>query len=127
MDDYMTYIKPQESSNKSEVRWMISGDGQMGLLIAGQEPLNMSVWPYTLENIDEAGHTTDLVKSDYLTVNIDKLQMGLGGDDSWSMNAKPHEAFRIYPQVYRYQFRIRAIGMNDSKQAELIYYWLPEY
>jgi len=35
--------------------------------------------------------------------------MGVGGDDSWSKAALPHEEFRIKPYNYSYSFIIKAI------------------
>ena len=30
-----------------------------------------------------------------LTINIDAAQMGVGGEDSWSQNAKPYPEYRL--------------------------------
>jgi len=126
-DDYMYYIKPQESGNKSDVRWALLRNENTGLLISSQEKLNISAWPYTMENIENARHTVDLKESGFITLNIDKLQMGLGGDDSWSMRSLPHETFRIYPVVYTYSFRMRAVDLQQYQLKDVLNYWLPEY
>lgn len=125
--DYMKYIKPQESSNKSDVRWMILSNEDYGMLLTGEDELNMSAWPYTMDNIQQALHTANLEDSGYITLNIDKLQMGLGGDDSWSMHAKPHKEYRIYPDVYQYTFRITIFNRNSLTSGEVLNYRLPEY
>ncbi len=125
--DYQLYIKPQESGNKSDVRWATLKNEAVGLLIVAKDLLNVSAWPYSMEEIENAAHTVDLVPDEWITLNIDKLQMGLGGDDSWSMRSKPHEPFRIYPRVYTYSFRLSIIDNTKPAEDKKIFMWLPEF
>ena len=101
------YVRPQENGNRTEVRWMActTENQNEGLLIVNvNNPLSMSVWPYTQENINEAKHTYDLVDSGYLTLNIDLKQMGIGGNDSWSPVSAPLEKYQIPSKNYQYSF-----------------------
>ncbi|MBJ6367009.1 glycoside hydrolase family 2 TIM barrel-domain containing protein [Snuella sedimenti] len=109
--DYYHYIRPQESSNKTGVRWFALTNNQgYGLLVnATDQHLSMSAWPYTTWNIEEALHTYDLEEQDFITLNIDHKQMGVGGDDSWSNKALPHPEFRIPAKAYNYSFLIKPI------------------
>jgi beta-galactosidase len=126
-NDYQYYIKPQESGNKSDVRWILMSNDSLGLLIQSDELLNVSAWPFTMENIESARHTKDLTDAGFITLNIDKLQMGLGGDDSWSLQSKPHEAFRIYPDNYNYQFILKPVELENLKPGENLNYSLTKY
>ena len=60
-----------------------------------------NVWPWTQAELEAATHPEDLSKpptlqtSKPLTINIDAAQMGVGGDDSWSENAKPYPEYRL--------------------------------
>jgi beta-galactosidase len=104
---YMYYIRPQESGNKSDVRWIALTNNQgTGLKITGKD-LNISILPFTLETLNKALHTTDLKKADLLTLNIDYQQAGLGGDDSW--NPRTHSEFQLREKVYNYHFVISLI------------------
>jgi beta-galactosidase len=125
--DYQMYIKPQESGNKSDVRWATLVNEKVGLLIMTKSEINISAWPYTMNDIEEARHSIDLVPGEWITLNIDKMQMGLGGDDSWSMRSRPHENFRIYPGVYRYSFRLTPVDFQSGNIEEKLYQWLPGY
>ena len=125
--DYQMYIKPQESGNKSDVRWTILKNDVAGFLIMTQNEINISAWPYSMEQIENARHTVDLVPEESITLNIDKLQMGLGGDDSWSMRARPHETFRIYPAEYTYSFRLSFFDRSNEPDEKEIFMWLPEF
>jgi beta-galactosidase len=51
-----------------------------------------------------AQHTSDLHDPGFITVNIDLLQMGVGGNDTWSDAAQPLEQYQIKSGVYRYAF-----------------------
>lgn len=111
-NDYHMYIRPQESSNKTEVRWFsLTNNKGKGLHVSGiSSNLSVSAWPYTTDDIENALHTYDLKKRDFITLNIDYKQMGVGGDDSWSKKALPHEPFRVPVKDYAYSFLIRPIS-----------------
>jgi beta-galactosidase len=72
-------------------------------------PLSISAWPYTQKNIEEANRIEDLESADYITLNIDHQQMGVGGDNTWSLEARPHEPYRIQAKPYAYSFIIQPI------------------
>lgn len=99
------YVYPQENGNRTDVRWarLAPAKGN-GLLVAGQQNLSFSVWPWTQQNLDDAKHTYDLVKHENLVVNIDFLQTGVGGNDSWSSHAAPLKPYRLGEAKYAYRF-----------------------
>ncbi|MEM7572201.1 MAG: glycoside hydrolase family 2 TIM barrel-domain containing protein [Bacteroidota bacterium] len=108
--DYYSYVRPQESSNRSGVRQMVlqTDDEQVSLeIIALGESLNCSLWPYSQDNIGAANRQDELQESDWLTLNIDHAQMGVGGDNTWSLDARPKLPFRLPSGVYRYSFILR--------------------
>jgi beta-galactosidase len=119
--EYRGYIRPQEYGNKTEVRWFsLTNSVENGLYVAGlSDNLSVSAWPYTTENIDEALHAYDLEKQDFITVNIDLAQMGVGGDDSWSMAALPHEEFRVPAKNYGYTFVLKPVDEANKGRVKL--------
>jgi len=53
------YIRPQENGNRTDVRWAtITNKDGFGLLISdvGGTHLNISAWPYTMEDLENAKH-----------------------------------------------------------------------
>jgi len=107
--DFMeNYVVPQENGNRTDVRWMYLSNPNTkdGLLIVADSLLSMSAWPYTEENIQNAKHTNKLKDAGYITLNIDLMQMGVGGNDSWSDVAAPLEQYQIKAQPYHYSFYI---------------------
>lgn len=116
--DFMeNYVVPQENGNRTDVRWMYLNNLKTkdGLLIVADSLLSMSAWPYTEENIQNAKHTNKLKDAGYITLNIDLIQMGVGGNDSWSEVAAPLEQYQIKAQAYHYSFYI--VPFNSKSKA----------
>ncbi|MCJ7554389.1 MAG: NPCBM/NEW2 domain-containing protein [Ignavibacteriaceae bacterium] len=102
-DLFVPYIYPQETGNLTNVRWAaITNKNDFGIFVKGFPTIEVSVHEYSLENLTSALHTNELIKADYLTLNLDLLQMGLGGDDSW--NPRTHEEFWVKPKSYNFSF-----------------------
>jgi len=74
--------------------------------------LSMSAWPYTEENIQKARHTNRLKDAGLITLNIDLMQMGVGGNDSWSDIAAPLEQYQIKAKHYQYGFWLVPVEGN---------------
>jgi beta-galactosidase len=99
------YVVPQENGNRTDVRWMFLANKQKeGLLVVADSLLSMSAWPYTEENIGNAKHTNRLMDAGLVTLNIDLIQMGVGGNDSWSDVAAPLEKYQVPARDYNYSF-----------------------
>ncbi|MEM8909908.1 MAG: glycoside hydrolase family 2, partial [Bacteroidota bacterium] len=98
------YIRPQEHSNHMGIREIhFTNTQQKGITIQGQA-LNISAYPYTIDELDQAQHTVELPQRDFITVNIDAVQMGLGGDNTWDYKAAPHSEHQIQPGRYQLAF-----------------------
>ena len=97
---------PQENGNRTETRWLklSSENNKSGIMISGKPLFSFSVWPYAAQNIEEAKHTFDLKPQGFYTLNVDLLQMGLGGTLS---NTLPQ--YLIKSGKLNFEFMIRAI------------------
>lgn len=100
------YCRPQENANRTETRWaQIFDENKSGLSIVntGECPLNFSAWPYSQEDLEQADHVHELPERDFITLNIDYKQKGLGGDNSWG--APIHDEYRLRGRKeYSYSF-----------------------
>jgi beta-galactosidase len=122
--DFFNYVRPQESNNHWQTRWASLTDGAgERFLVAGEAPLSLSAWPYSMDDLETARHTNELPERNFITLNIDHLQMGVGGDDSWSEDARPHPEFRIPAGRHRYAFRI--IPLSAGQEIDPLAYRLP--
>jgi beta-galactosidase len=109
---YVPYIRPQENGYRTDVRWIeFTGSEGIRLRIVADSLNCFSAIPYTFEDLASYArgikHTTDLIKNDFIDVNIDYGQMGVGGDDSWG--ARTHEKYTLPAKSYRYGFRIKPV------------------
>jgi len=113
--DFFHYGRPQESNNHWSTRWASLTDaGGNGILVVGDSLLSFSAWPYSMEDLAVAKHINELPDRDFITLNIDHLQMGVGGDDSWSERAQPHPEFRIPAGHYHYGFRLIPVRSGEK-------------
>jgi beta-galactosidase len=101
------YEMPQENGNREDCRWLklMAKDGT-SVRFQGEPTFSFSAWPYDMQTLDEAMHTTDLKPAGFTTLNIDYRQQGVGGDDSWSFRAAPLPQYRLNQPNYRFRFRI---------------------
>jgi beta-galactosidase len=110
IDQHTPYPVPQESGNKTHVRWIeVSNERGFGFRIQGKQLLNSSTYHFTIEDLDNTlSHYYKLPQRNITEVNIDLKQMGVGGDNSWG--AHPHDQYRLLDAEYSYQFTIIPIG-----------------
>jgi beta-galactosidase len=73
------YLYPQENGNRRDVRWATVGDGGgRGIRFEGEPTFDLTVRPWTSEQLALARHPTDLVPGDRVWVNLDLAQQGIG-------------------------------------------------
>ena len=117
-DQYYPYIRPQETGNKTDVRWLTLLDGKgFGVKITGLQPVAFSALHFTPEDLDpgltrKMQHQVDVVPQKNVFLHVDLKQRGLGGDDSWGM--LPHAQYRLLDKYYTYSYRIQLVdGRTD--------------
>ena len=103
-DFYVNYIKPQESSNRTDVRWFELMDANRGgLRVQAGTIMAFSVWPHTQTEVASRRHPHRLARSEANVVNIDLVQRGVGGDTGWASSSMAHPPYRIGPGTYEYR------------------------
>ncbi len=91
-DNIAKYLVPQECGNHQEVRYAkLTDDRGNGALFITRGN-GFSALPYTVHEIDEAMHPTELPPVHYTHVRIGR-QMGVAGDDTWG--SKTHLEFML--------------------------------
>jgi len=113
------YVRPQETGNRTDVRWLkLTNEMGLNLLIVGMPLLEMSAWPFRMEDLERAEHINELIFRDLVTLNIDYKQMGVGGDDSWG--ALPHPEYTLPAGDYEYSFRINMFKSDLEDESVII-------
>ncbi len=110
---YVDYIRPQANGNRTDARWIkLTNANGNGLLIKGLQPLSFSAMPYYDEDFD-AGltkknqHINDVIKRDLVCLQIDLIQRGVGGDNSWGR--LPHDPYLLTNKTYSYGYIIKPL------------------
>ena len=109
------YVRPQESGNKCDVRWLELTDNEgVGLRIEGLQPLSISAMPYRAEDLDpgltkKQMHYSDIEPRREVVLSVDLAQRGVGGDNTWG--AQPHDPYRLTADRYEYGYIIRPIAL----------------
>lgn len=110
VDNVSPYAVPQESGNRTGVRWMeLTNSIGHGLKIAAVgEPLECNASPYTAFELENASHHYELPNVHFTVVTVAGKQMGVGGDDSWG--ALVHEEHLVMSDEDReFSFRIERV------------------
>ena len=87
------YLYPQECGNRTGVRWAEVTDFRgRGLRFRG-ENMEFNALPWTAHEIENAMHGNELPNRLYTVIRAAKMQMGVGGDNSWG--ARTHDEYLI--------------------------------
>ncbi|WP_299397147.1 glycoside hydrolase family 2 TIM barrel-domain containing protein [uncultured Gelidibacter sp.] len=122
VDQFERYLRPQETGNKTDIRWVEVSSPHVTLKAAGNVWLNTSVWPFAMTEIDfnsddasasasglvpvTKKHGADIKIGETVQWNIDYLQMGVGGDTSWGRLVHPEYTIPA-DRNYHYSFTIQ--------------------
>ncbi|CAH1214473.1 glycoside hydrolase family 2 TIM barrel-domain containing protein [Paenibacillus sp. JJ-223] len=109
-DTVAPYLVPQESGNRTGVRWakLTDAAGRGFRIEAASAPIELNVSPYTAFELENAQHAYELPPVHYTVVTVAGKQMGVGGDDSWG--APVHPEYRIPSDgELQFEFVIRAL------------------
>jgi len=113
-EQYFPYARPQESGNKSDLRWVnFTNDKGKGLRVTASDSLlNVAVLPYSMNDLDPGAdkkqyHSGELTERNEIYLHIDLQQTGVQGMDSWG--AWPLKEYRLPFANYEYSYWISPI------------------
>ena len=118
-DLFHPYIRPQETGNRTDARWVaLGGTEGVGLLVVGDPVIDFSALFFEDEDLDEGEtpihrHVWDLKPRDRVILDLDFGQMGVGGDTSWG--GRTHPEYRLTPKAYR--FRVRLVPLRPAERS----------
>ncbi len=108
-EQFYPYIRPQETGNKTDVRWLELSNANLKITVQSDILLAVTALHYLNEDLDDGlkkdqRHSAELKERDLTSLKIDYKQMGVGGIDSWQ--AWPMEKYLLRDKTYQYQFKI---------------------
>jgi beta-galactosidase len=92
-----------------------------GLMIIGNKPLSMRALAKLPEDLNfeyEKRHACSVRNNDFITINADMAQMGVGGDNSWG--ARVHQEYTIPAKDYSYGFRMKPFSSAEGNEEKIV-------
>lgn len=113
-DMYFPYVRPQETGHRTDVRWFsVSAKEGHGLKFVADDVIEFNALRNSVEDFDSQNsdhevqinyynntdvdvtngrkqtHINDIRPRDFVEVCVDKIMMGVGGDNSWGAAVNP--------------------------------------
>jgi len=119
-DQYHDYIRPQESGNKTGVRWLAMYDGVGdGLKVSGAAPLSVNALAFPYEDLYArprgSWKSSDIAPHGDGSLLVDLVQTGVGGNTGWSPEGRPLTRYRIQLAPASYRFSIAPAQREDNR------------
>ncbi|UDF05021.1 glycoside hydrolase family 2 TIM barrel-domain containing protein [Asticcacaulis sp. AND118] len=114
-DQFHDYARPQETGNKTDVRWIaVSDTSGASVKVKGAQPLSANALAFPYEDLYARPRgqwrSSDIVPRGDGTLLIDLAQVGVGGDTGWSLDARSLVKYRIPLNPQSYSFTIETIA-----------------
>lgn len=113
-EQFYAYIRPQENGTKTDIRWwkQLNEKGN-GLMFVADAPFCASALHYTIESLDDEwnkkqSHSNEIEPERLTNLLIDKIQQGLGCEDSWG--ALPLPQYKLPYKDYEFTFIMTPIS-----------------
>ncbi|MCX6224155.1 MAG: DUF4981 domain-containing protein, partial [Bacteroidia bacterium] len=112
-EQFYPYVRPQETGNKTDIRWwQLSDRDGRGLKVTSDILFNASALHFTTDDLDDGDrkdqqHSGELRERKLTTLNIDLQQMGLGCIDSWG--SWPLPEYQMQYKDYEFRFLITPV------------------
>lgn len=113
-DMYFAYVRPQENGHRTDVRYVaLSDESGKGIVVIADELIEFNALRNSVEDFDSGEssnpvqinyynnqdvdvtngrrqtHINDIKPRNYVELCIDKVMMGVGGDNSWGAGVNP--------------------------------------
>lgn len=114
---FTNYVIPQENGNHMGCKWVsMTNDRGMGLLSSTEGDFNFSASWYEDKDLDDAKHTCDLVKRDYIVFNVDYKQNALGTNScgQWQL-----DKYRAKFEDFKLSFRLTPFNNKEVLDKHL--------
>ena len=108
---FFKYDRPQESGNRSGVRWVSVEDGQIGFYVDLLDTnFNFSIYPYSDRQLTDASHADALKEQDFWTFNVDYRQAAVG---SALAGTEVSDKYLLDAKKYRFRMHLRAYDLTE--------------
>jgi len=114
-EQYIPYPRPQETGTKTEVTWLsLTNQSGRGLMVAAEPQMSFSALHYTVDDLDKALHTYELIPRDSVILSLDARHSGLGNA---SCGPPVLPKYEIPPGAYSLRLRILPYSTRSNKET----------
>lgn len=103
---WFPYVEPQETANRTDVRWTQWLDAQgrgLRVLADSLTPLEVSSYPFAQSDLEHRVHPAEIPLRDFITIQLAHAQMGVGGENSWGRWPLPvHQLHADHPYTFTF-------------------------
>lgn len=108
---FTNYVVPQANGNHMDCKWVsLTNDRGMGLVASTEDSFNFSASRFEEKDLDDAKHTCDLKKRDYVVFNIDYKQNALG---TYACGEWQLDRYRAKFEPFKLSFRITPFNNKE--------------
>jgi beta-galactosidase len=116
-EQYVPYIFPQEHGHHTDVRWGAVWNGQnRGVVFSADRLVGFNASHYSVEDINAARHTTDLVERNETLLHIDYFHRGLGcascGSDTYAL-------YRSTPGIIKWTYALHPFTGGEEEARRI--------
>ena len=114
---FTNYVVPQANGNHMDCKWVsMTNDRGMGIVASTEDSFNFSTSRYEEKDLDEAKHTCELKKRDYIVFHIDYKQNALG---SYSCGQWQLSKYRTKFEPFHLSFRVTPFNNKEISDKNL--------
>lgn len=108
-EQWVSYSRPQENGNKVDVAWFtLTDDSGQGIKVSAEDDLlSIDARHYRRDTITQSEYDFQMQRSADIDFNVDLIQSGVGGNDSWG--ALPLPQYQLKDEARHYSFRMQAL------------------
>ncbi|MBZ9685847.1 beta-galactosidase subunit alpha [Clostridium estertheticum] len=110
------YIYPQENGNHTDVYWMSVKDLNTGIFVKSSSTFDFTVHDYTKEMLETARHQHEIKKADFMVLDIDYRQNGLG---SASCGQDQLPKYKLSPGEFNFEVEL---SFYNEENIDLVKY-----
>ncbi len=100
---HTNYVYPQENGSRGDVSWFALRSRESQIKFKSDDTFRFSVHDYTKESLENAKHINNIKRDDFVTINIDYKQLGLGSNSCGEDQLPPYQ---LKPMDFNFGFTI---------------------
>ena len=114
---FTNYVKPQENGNHTKCSWVrLINDRGIGIMATAKDKFDFSASFYEDKDLELAKHTIDLKKRNYIVLNIDYKQNGVGTN---SCGQSQLEKYRCKFEEFNLAFKLSVYNNKEVSDIAL--------